>query len=90
MSRLCLRWYVSGLVQGVGFRASVSREAQRLGLDGYARNLLDGRVEVVASGLDDDLARLHAWLQRGPDRAHVDQVDCQSAAESTQGGFYIR
>ncbi|MEO5560630.1 MAG: acylphosphatase [Dokdonella sp.] len=69
------RFLVSGLVQGVFFRGSTERCARELGLTGHARNLDDGRVEVVASGTPQALAQLHAWLQQGPSAARVDDVE---------------
>ncbi len=71
----CLRYVVTGQVQGVGFRWFVLREAQRLGLRGYAANLVDGSVEVIASGEMDALQRLEAALSRGPSAARVAGVD---------------
>ena len=66
---------VQGMVQGVGFRWATVRQARALGLTGMARNLADGRVQVVAEGEEDKLARLRAWLSRGPAGAHVRSVD---------------
>ncbi|ARD42039.1 acylphosphatase [Actinomyces gaoshouyii] len=65
---------VSGRVQGVGFRWSCMEEAERLGLVGEVRNLPDGDVEVLAQGPADDVARLIAWLYRGPRWASVSAV----------------
>ncbi|HTR20664.1 MAG TPA: acylphosphatase [Gemmatimonadales bacterium] len=70
-----MRYVVAGRVQGVGFRWFVLREAQRLRLKGYASNLLDGTVEVVASGEAVALERLEAALSRGPSGAIVSGVD---------------
>jgi acylphosphatase len=70
------RFLVRGLVQGVGFRWFVARHARGLGLRGYARNLPDGAVEVVASGTDASvLGQLHGLLTRGPELARVDAVE---------------
>ena len=69
------RWIVRGRVQGVGFRWFVWREAERLGLGGFARNLRDGTVEVVSQGADDVLDQLEQALRRGPSSAGVDAVD---------------
>jgi acylphosphatase len=69
------RILVSGRVQGVGYRYATVREARRLGLRGYARNLPDGRVEVVAEGPPDDVSRLTAWCGRGPSAAEVSAVE---------------
>jgi acylphosphatase len=76
---------VEGLVQGVGFRYATVRQARALGLTGTVRNLEDGRVEVVAEGEEEKLARLRAWLSRGPAGAHVRSVD--SRLEPYRGAF---
>jgi acylphosphatase len=70
-----LRYLVSGMVQGVGFRWFVARHARSLGLSGYARNLPDGRVEVVVRGPDDALPALERLLRDGPAHAQVDNVE---------------
>jgi len=68
------RWLVSGVVQGVGFRWFVKREARRLALRGVVRNLPDGSVEVVAEGADGALQVLHDTLRHGPIGSRVDRV----------------
>lgn len=70
-----LRALVSGTVQGVGFRWFVQRHACALGLRGYARNLPDGRVEVVAEGPRARLEALAVHLRQGPPGAQVAAVD---------------
>jgi acylphosphatase len=72
---LAKRFYIAGRVQGVYFRASTRHEAERLGLRGWANNLLDGRVEVLAVGDEAAVAELGQWLHRGPPRAQVVSVD---------------
>jgi acylphosphatase len=69
------RFLVSGLVQGVGFRWFVARHARALGLVGYARNLPDGRVEVVVSGPEESLPALEQLLRAGPANAQVERVE---------------
>jgi acylphosphatase len=69
------RFLVSGLVQGVGFRWFVARHARSLGLTGYARNLADGRVEVIVNGPDETLTALERLLQQGPANAQVERVE---------------
>jgi acylphosphatase len=69
------RWRVRGIVQGVGFRWFVMREARRLRVRGYADNLPDGGVEVVAQGDANSLQVLLQGLQRGPRGARVDRVE---------------
>ena len=75
MSNVCVIAWVHGTVQGVGFRYSTQHEANRLGLTGYARNLDDGSVEVVACGENERVEQLLAWLKAGgPRSARVDKV----------------
>jgi len=69
------RFLVHGRVQGVGFRWWVWRQATRLGLQGLARNLRDGSVEVIAEGSDSSLADLERVLAQGPPAAHVERVE---------------
>jgi acylphosphatase len=70
------RYIISGAVQGVGFRWFVARHARALGLGGFARNLADGRVEVVACGPDEPaLVRLEELLRSGPANASVEGVE---------------
>jgi len=68
------RAFVSGRVQGVYFRASTRDRARELGVTGYARNLADGRVEVLACGPIAAVEQLCAWLRQGPPAARVDVV----------------
>jgi len=65
---------VHGRVQGVWFRDSTRREAERLEISGHAINLPDGNVEVLACGTPEALAELEAWLHSGPPLAQVTQV----------------
>ena len=75
---VCVRCRVSGRVQGVFFRASTQREARRLGLSGYAKNLPDGSVEVLACGSEASVAELKEWLWVGPPASRVTAVECES------------
>ena len=69
------KFLVSGEVHGVGFRWFVARHSRRLGLHGHARNLDDGRVEVVVSGEKERLDELEALLGVGPAHAQVSRVE---------------
>jgi acylphosphatase len=68
------RFLVAGRVQGVWFRAATREQALRLQLRGFARNLADGGVEVVAVGAEEALAELEQWLWQGPPLAKVASV----------------
>lgn len=68
------RYYVSGIVQGVGYRYFAQRMAVRLGISGYTRNLSDGRVEVYAIAPAESHGALRAALERGPQSASVSRV----------------
>ncbi len=86
-----LHWLIRGRVQAVGFRAATRRQALALGLRGYARNLPDGRVEVVAHGAAAALQQLHAWLQHGPPSARVQEILCDSLPPRPgDDGFDVR
>lgn len=75
MAKVCTMAWVHGVVQCVGFRYSTQREALQLGLTGYARNLDDGSVEVLACGEVEQVEKLIAWLKAGgPRSARVDRV----------------
>ncbi len=83
------RFLVSGRVQGVFYRASAREQAHELGLAGHARNLPDGRVEVLACG---DLAALDAlerWLWDGPVAATVESVTREPAESPGNTDFLI-
>ncbi|MBN2510094.1 MAG: acylphosphatase [Spirochaetales bacterium] len=67
--------FVSGRVQGVGFRYSAVHAAQSYRLAGWVRNTPDGRVEVFAQGQPEALSRMIAWLKEGPPMARVEHFD---------------
>lgn len=83
------RFLVSGKVQGVFFRASTREQALRLGLRGHAKNLPDGRVEVLAAGEGDAIDALERWLHQGPPMARVERVERNTAAEESAGGAFV-
>lgn len=68
------RFFVSGGVQGVGFRYFTQNAAEKLHLSGYVRNLRDGRVEVFAAGTLRELAQFRSMLERGPRFSSVSEV----------------
>ena len=67
--------YISGIVQGVFFRANTKRVADSLGIKGFVRNLSDGRVEAVFEGEEKDIEKILNWCRKGPPAARVDKVD---------------
>jgi acylphosphatase len=74
------RFFVSGFVQGVGFRNFAAGEACQLNLSGYVRNLRDGRVEAYAIGTPAQLAKFRAALERGPRFSSVSGVTEEPAS----------
>lgn len=84
---ITLHCFVSGKVQGVWFRASTKEEALQLGLTGYAKNLQDGRVEVMASGERHQIEKLYQWLQVGPKLAEVRNVTREELPLQAFDGF---
>jgi acylphosphatase len=81
---------VTGLVQGVYFRAETADRARSLGLGGWVRNAADGTVEAVFEGTEDRVASLVAWCRRGPAGARVDDVAVTWEAPEGEAGFRIR
>jgi acylphosphatase len=79
VSRKAARYFVSGLVQGVGYRFFARRTAARLSLTGFAKNRPDGRVEVYAIGPAESLVALRIALNQGPYGASVSSVSEEDA-----------
>ena len=84
------RWYVSGRVQGVGYRYFAEHAATALNLTGYAQNLADGRVEVYAVGAADSLDKFAGQLRQGPRFSDVRHVEEQEAEVRNHGFFDVR
>jgi acylphosphatase len=83
--------YVSGLVQGVFFRANAARKARTLGVSGWVRNLPDGRVELVVEGEKEQIDRLVEWCWMGPPAANVHDVKVDIQPYSGEfDGFTVR
>jgi acylphosphatase len=84
---ICKRCWVKGRVQGVFYRASTQEQAQKFSLTGYAKNLPDGSVEVLACGEAPAVAALCDWLWQGPLHAKVDKVECNDCQSSVPERF---
>lgn len=81
---------IDGRVQGVFFRGSCQREADRLGVTGWATNEPDGSVVVWAEGSPEAVAALVAWCRRGPARAQVLSVDQERREPRGETRFRVR
>jgi acylphosphatase len=88
--RTCVRVHVSGTVQGVYFRATTRDEARDRGVDGWVRNLGDGRVEAVFEGAPDDVAEMVEFCHEGPSAAHVESVEVTRERPADREGFRVR
>ena len=83
--QIAKRCWVSGRVQGVFYRASTQQKARELGLSGYAKNLADGRVEVLMCGDRSKIDELERWLWQGPPTAHVLRVETTDVSPEELG-----
>ena len=81
--------WVMGRVQGVWYRGSCAEQAGALGVSGWARNLPDGRVEIVAEGDPDALDRLAEWCRQGPPAARVTAVEVRVEEPEGLSGFDV-
>jgi len=80
---------ITGRVQGVGFRYSAIREANRLELYGWVRNTGSGDVEVWAEGQPEKLAQFGVWLRKGPQYAKIDSVTIEPAVPGSYTEFRV-
>ena len=87
---LTFRYRITGRVQGVGYRYFALKEAHALGIAGYAKNLPDGSVEVVAEGPDDAVRSFEGRLREGPAFSRVELVDKAPLAARGDQDFHIR
>jgi len=86
-----LRGTVTGRVQGVGFRWSAARQAHRLGVEGWVRNLPDGRVEVFVQGSEAAVAAMRRFLETGPPASWVTEVSLDAVPLDPEiTGFSVR
>ncbi|MFB6223060.1 MAG: acylphosphatase [Haloarcula sp.] len=90
MSRTRAHVFVSGRVQGVYYRATTRERAQKQGIDGWVRNLDDGRVEAVFEGPEDDVEAMIEFCYEGSERANVTDVDVEYTDPEGLDGFEVR
>lgn len=88
--RVRARALVSGRVQGVWFRQTTAAKAAELGVDGWVRNLEDGRVEAVFEGSPASVDLALAFASTGPERARVDTIDVTREPPTGHTGFSVR
>jgi acylphosphatase len=87
----CVKILVSGKVQGVCFRAATQKQAEKLGVKGWVRNLATGEVEINAVGESFAIAQLSRWCHKGPTFARVEEVVVTGLPDAEQfAGFEIR
>lgn len=86
---ICKLCRVSGQVQGVFYRASTQEQALKYNLMGYAKNLLNGDVEVLACGEPQAVEALCDWLWQGPGHARVEKVVCAEVEQASPVEFTV-
>jgi acylphosphatase len=74
IAKTCVHCYISGCVQGVGFRYYTRKQAIKYGINGWVRNLVNGTVEVLACGFKDNIEQFIFCLKQGPINARVDEI----------------
>lgn len=87
--KLLYKIYVTGHVQGVGFRWSAANEARNMGLNGFVKNLSDGRVYIEAEGSVKQLDTFVDWCKRGPVTGFVESVNVDTLPPVNYAGFRI-
>lgn len=87
MNKICVHAFVTGKVQGVWFRQSTKEQALKRSVTGWAKNLSDGRVEVLLCGDADAVGKVQRWLHDGPELARVDKVVAEELDYQPLEGF---
>ncbi|MDT3435680.1 acylphosphatase [Haloarcula sp. 1CSR25-25] len=90
MARRRVHVFVSGRVQGVYYRATTRERAQKQGVDGWVRNLDDGRVEAVFEGPEADVEAMVEFCQEGSERANVTDLEIEDEDPEGIDGFEVR
>ena len=87
---ICVHVFISGTVQGVGYRYATVRQAQHLGLNGWVRNLPDGRVEAIFEGDRALVEQMINWCHQGPPTARVQNIETTYERATGLQGFATR
>lgn len=85
-----LKIRILGQVQGIGFRYSIARKAEELGIRGFAKNEPDGSVYIEAEGSEEALEKLVNWCWEGPEMAKVDKVEIEEGDSVNFQDFQVR
>jgi acylphosphatase len=88
-ARECRLFLIEGRVQGVFFRESTRRQAEPLGITGFAKNMADGSVQVLACGEAGALNRLTEWLKTGPPMAEVERMEWIKSSSKCPDSFVL-
>jgi len=87
MAKICVHAFVTGKVQGVWFRQATKEQALKESVSGWAKNLSDGRVEVLLCGDAEAVTQVQQWLHEGPELARVDNVIVEELSYQPVDGF---
>jgi acylphosphatase len=90
MNKIAIHVLISGIVQGVGYRFSTVKKAQKLGLNGWVRNLADTRVEALFEGEQNAVEQMLQWCHIGPASAVVDHIEIEQINPQGIQGFEIK
>ena len=81
---------IKGRVQGVGFRFSAREHARKLGIKGYVKNLINGDVEIIANGPEQNVQHYLQWCREGPSHAYVDDMIVEDAEPNNYQTFDVK
>lgn len=89
MNDQAIHGFVTGRVQGVGFRMATAKQATQIGISGWVRNCQDGRVEFYASGNTQQISDFKEWIKKGPPMANVSNLEVNSVELESFDSFEI-
>ena len=89
MSKKCVSCIVKGHVQGVFYRANTEKQAKKIGITGWVKNLPNGDVEALLCGTESQIEELVSWMKMGPENSRVDEVIINNMELKTFSSFEI-